>query len=62
MDNLDQWFDDAKVDLIKSGLEINSEEIRDSQGQVLSELDFQSDKVRRRIINTDEMHHDLSIT
>jgi hypothetical protein len=39
VDKLEQWFDDAKVDLIKSGLVINSE-LRDSQGQLLSELDF----------------------
>jgi len=61
VDNLEQWFDDAKVDLIRSGLVINSE-VRDSQGQLLSELDFWSDEVRRRIINMDETHHDLSIT
>ena len=28
----------------------------------MSEVDFRSDDVRRRIINMDETHHDLSIT
>ena len=59
--NLQQWFDDAKMDLIKSGLVINKE-VRDEEGQLLSELDFRSEEVRRRIINMDETHHDLSIT
>ncbi len=61
VDNLEQWFDDAKVDLINSGLVIDSE-VGDAHGQLLSELDFRSEEVRRRIINIDEMHHDLSIT
>ena len=61
VDNLEQWFDDEKVDLIKSGLVIDSE-VRDAQGELLSELDFRSEEVRRRIINMDETHHDLSIT
>ena len=37
-------------------------EVRDEQGLLLSELDFRSDEVRRRIINMDETHHDLSLT
>ena len=61
VDILEQWFDDAKVDLIKSGLVIDRD-VRDAQGQLLSELDFRSEEVRRRIINMDETHHDLSIT
>jgi hypothetical protein len=31
-------------------------------GNSLSEVDFHSDEVRRRITNTDETHHDQSIT
>ena len=61
VNNLQQWFDDSKADLIKSGLVIDRE-VRDEQGDLLSELDFRSDEVRRRIINMDETHHDLSIT
>jgi hypothetical protein len=61
VDNLEQWFDDAKVDLINSGLVIDSK-VSDAQGQLLSALDFRSEEVRRRIINMDETHDDLSIT
>ena len=60
-DNLQQWFVDAKKDLIETGLVID-EEVRDANGVLVSELDFRSDEVRRRIINMDETHHDLSIT
>ncbi len=59
--NLDQWFDDAKRDLIETGLVLD-EEVRDINGNLISELNFRSDEVRRRIINMDETHHDLSIT
>jgi hypothetical protein len=59
--NLEQWFDDVKVDLINSGLVIDRE-VRDVEGKLLSELDFRSPEVERRIINMDETHHDLSIT
>ena len=61
VNNLEQWFDDAKADSVNSGLVIDRE-VRDEQGRLLSELDFRSDEVRRRIINMDETHHDLSIT
>ena len=62
MNNLQQWVDDVKNDLIESGLALDRE-VRDSGGQLLSELDFRSDEVKRRIIkNMDETHHDLSIT
>ena len=60
-DNLQQWFDDAKKDLIETGLVLDAE-VRDANGVLISELDFRSDDVRRRIINMDETHHDLSIT
>ncbi len=60
-DNLQQWFDDAKKDLIDTGLVLDTEK-RDTNGVLVSELDFRSDDVRRRIINMNETHHDLSIT
>jgi hypothetical protein len=60
-DNLQQWFNDAKKDLISTGLVIDRE-VRNDNGELLSELDFRSDQVTRRIINMDETHHDLSIT
>ena len=41
VNNLEQWFDDMKMDLIQSGLVIDRE-VRDSEGQLLSELDFRS--------------------
>jgi hypothetical protein len=49
------------VDLINLGHVIDSKVI-DAHAQLLSELDFWSEEVRRRIINMDETHHDLSIT
>jgi hypothetical protein len=61
VNNLEQWFDDVKVDLNNSGLVIDRE-VRDAEGLLLSELDFRSLEVERRIINMDETHHDLSIT
>ena len=36
--NLNQWFDDAKVDLLSSGL-VESKCVVDENGKVLSELD-----------------------
>ena len=65
-DNLQRWFDDAKADLIASGLAID-QEVVDEKGVLISEIDFRSanrggDDVKRRIINMDETHHDLSIT
>ena len=36
--------------------------IRDCDGNLVSELDFRSQEVKRRIINMDETHHDLSVT
>jgi hypothetical protein len=60
-DNLDKWFDDAKLDLLKSGL-VRDILVLDGHGKVESELDFRGEDVKRRIINMDETHHDLSIT
>jgi hypothetical protein len=51
----------VKIDLIESGLVIDRE-VRDAEGQLLSELDFCLLEVERRIINMDETHHNLSIT
>ena len=65
-DNLQRWFDDAKADLLASGLAID-QQVLNQNGELLSEIDFRSpdhggDDVKRRIINMDETHHDLSIT
>ena len=37
VDNLEQWFDDAKVDLVNLGLVIDNK-VRVPQGQLLFEL------------------------
>jgi hypothetical protein len=58
-DNLNQWFDDVKKDLIKTGLVVN-EQVLDKEGAVVLEVRFRKD-AERRIINMDETHHDLSI-
>ena len=60
-DNLQQWFDNGKKDLIKTGLVIDAE-VRNANGVSVSELDFRSDDVQQRIINMDEKHHDLYIS
>jgi hypothetical protein len=60
-DNLFQWFDDAKKDLISTGLVINKKEVLNEDGGIVSEVQFRKD-TERRIINMDETHHDLSIT
>lgn len=59
-DNLNQWFDDAKSDLLRTGLVVD-ECVLDEMGGIISELRFLPD-TERRIINMDETHHDLSIT
>ena len=62
--NLQQWFDDAKLELIATGLCIDKE-VRGADctnGILVSELDFCSNKLKRRILNMDETHHDLSVT
>ena len=60
-ENLQQWFHDTKRDLLESRLCID-QEVRDCDGNLVSELDFRSQEVKRRIINMDETHHDLSVT
>ena len=47
-DNLIQWFDDAKQDLIKTGLVID-EEVLDEEGAMLAEVVFHK-VTERRII------------
>ena len=46
VNNLEQWFDDVKVDLVKSGLVIDRE-VRDAEGAFVSEVGFHSNDVRR---------------
>ena len=59
-DNLDQWFDDVKKDLIGTGL-VEDKVVLDADGKLVSEVCFKSDS-QRRIINMDETHHNLAIT
>jgi hypothetical protein len=59
-DNLNQWFDDVKKDLIRTGL-VDDIEVLDEEGNMVSEVFFKKD-TKRRIINMDETHHNLSIT
>jgi hypothetical protein len=46
--------------LIETGLALD-EEVRDIDGNLVLELNFRSDEVRRRIINMDKTYDDLSI-
>ncbi len=59
--NMAQWFDDAKGNLLCSGLVIDCV-ILDNNGAIKTELDFWNDDVKRQIVNMDKQHHDLSIT
>ena len=59
-DNLNQWFDDAKKDLVATGL-VEDKAVLDENGKVVSEVCFKCDS-ERRIINMDETHHNLAIT
>ncbi len=59
-DNLDQWFDDVKKDLIGTGL-VEDKVVLDEDGKLVSEVCFKSD-LQRRIINMDKAHHNLAIT
>ncbi len=52
--NLEQWFDNAKRDLIETGLVLDGE-VQDINGNLISELDFQSDEVCCCIINKDKL-------
>ncbi len=58
--NLQKWFDDAKLDLIASGL-VSDNAVVNERGELISEVDFGSpqrggDDVKRRILNMDETH------
>ena len=44
-DNVDKWFDDAKLDLIKSGF-VRHVLVLDGSGKVESELDFLGEDVK----------------
>jgi hypothetical protein len=59
-DNLNQWFDDVKKDLIATGL-VEDQAVLDKHGKLVSEVRFKSDS-KRRIINMDETHHNLAIS
>ncbi|KAI2493647.1 hypothetical protein MHU86_20900 [Fragilaria crotonensis] len=59
-DNLNQWFDDVKKDLVATGL-VEDKAVLDENGNVASEVCFKCDS-QRRIINMDETHHNLAIT
>jgi hypothetical protein len=59
-DNLNQWFDDVKKDLLKTGLVLNQQALND-ECSVVSEVMFRKD-TERCIINMDKTHHDLNIT
>jgi hypothetical protein len=59
-DNLNQWFDDAKKDLVATGL-VEDRAVHDENGKLVSEVYFKCDS-QRRIINMDETHHNLAIT
>jgi hypothetical protein len=59
-DNLKQWFDNVKKDLLATGL-VENEIVYDKEGELVSEVRFKMHS-ERRIINMDETHHDLSVT
>ena len=59
-DNLNQWFDDVKKDLLATGL-VEDEKVYGKEGDMVSEVRFKMHS-ERRIINMDKTHHDLSIT
>ncbi len=59
-DNLDQWFDNVKKDLIGTGF-VEDKVVMDEDGKLVSEVCFKGDS-QRRIINMDETHHNLAIT
>jgi hypothetical protein len=59
-DNLDQWFDDVKFDLLAAEMVVDEIEL-DENGDLVSKVRFKPN-VKRSIINMDETHHNLSIT
>jgi hypothetical protein len=59
-DNLNQWFDDVKKDLLETGL-VADKLVLDDKGALVSSGSIKRDTTRR-FINMDKTHHDLSIT
>ena len=59
-DNLNQWLDDVKRDLLTTGLVVD-EQVFNDEGGLVSEVQLKKD-TEQRIINMDETHHDLSVT
>ena len=59
-DNLNQWSDDVKEDLIETGL-VEDKVVLDKDGKLVSEVCFKGES-EQRIINMDETHHNLAIT
>ena len=53
-------FDDAKKDLVATGL-VEDKALLDESGKVVSEVFFKCDS-EQRIIHMDETHHNLAIT
>jgi hypothetical protein len=58
--NLNQWFDDVKSDLLATQMVVDEVEL-DENGVLLTEVRFKPNG-KERFINMDETHHDLSIT
>jgi len=58
--NLNQWFDNVKNDLLKTGL-VDDEIVLDDKGELVSEVQFKMHS-KPRFNNMDETHHNLSIT
>ena len=59
-DNLNQWFDNVKKDLLTTGPALNRQVLND-EGAAVSEVTFPKD-TERCIINMDKTHRDLRIT
>ena len=59
-DNLNQWFDDVKRDLLATEMVVDEVKL-DENGVLLTEVKFKPN-VKHRIINMDKSHHDLLIT
>jgi hypothetical protein len=57
--NLNQWFDDVKKDLLTTGL-VENEVVFGNEGEMVSEVRFKMHS-ERRIINMDETHHDFPL-
>ena len=61
-DNLYQWFNNVKKDLLRTGL-VDDIEVLDEEKNMVSEVFFSNKDTKHRIINMDaESHRNLSIT